>query len=68
MIVGEIKMINLKKAMTILAFIFTIGSFPSITNACSCAYLPSVEEEFELSKAIFSGKVVDIKEKQSLKG
>lgn len=68
MIVGEIKMFNLKKAMTILAFIFTIGSFPSITSACSCAYLPSVEEEFELSKAIFSGKVVDIKEKQSLKG
>lgn len=68
MIVGEIKMINLKKAMTILAFIFTIGSFPSITSACSCAYLPSVEEEFELSKAIFSGKVVDIKEKLSLKG
>lgn len=68
MIVGEIKMFNLKKAMIILAFIFTIGSFPSITSACSCAYLPSVEEEFELSKAIFSGKVVDIKEKQSLKG
>ncbi|MCL1698349.1 hypothetical protein [Lysinibacillus sp. BPa_S21] len=61
-------MFNLKKAMIILAFIFTIGSFPSITSACSCAYLPSVEEEFELSKAIFSGKVVDIKEKQSLKG
>lgn len=68
MIRGEIKMNNLKKAMTILAFIFTIGTFPSITSACSCAYLPSVEEEFELSKAIFSGKVVDIKEKQSLKG
>ena len=65
-------MIYLKKAMTLLAFIFIgifiIGSFPSITSACSCAYLPSVEEEFERSKAVFSGKVVDIKEKQSLKG
>lgn len=37
--------------MTILAFIFMIGSFPSIANACSCANLPSVEEEFERSKA-----------------
>lgn len=54
--------------MTILAFIFMIGSFPSIASACSCANLPSVEEEFERSKAVFSGKVVDIKEKLSLKG
>ncbi|MGE7673325.1 hypothetical protein ACQKMV_07025 [Lysinibacillus sp. NPDC094403] len=65
-------MIYLKKAMTLLAFIFIgifmIGSFPSITSACSCADLPSVEEEFERSKAVFSGKVVDIKEKLSLKG
>lgn len=65
---GEIEMIYLKKTMTILAFIFMIGSFPLITSACSCAYLPSVEEEFELSKAVFSGKIVDIKEKLSLKG
>ncbi|WP_369593192.1 hypothetical protein [Lysinibacillus pakistanensis] len=65
---GEIGMIYLRKAMTILAFIFMIGSFPSITSACSCADLPSVEEEFERSKAVFSGKVVDIKEKRSLKG
>ncbi|MGE7944818.1 hypothetical protein ACQKNB_22425 [Lysinibacillus xylanilyticus] len=65
-------MIYLKKAMTLLAFIFIgifmIGSFPSITSACSCADLPSVEEEFERAKAVFSGKVVDIKEKLSLKG
>jgi len=64
--------IYLKKAMTLLAFIFIgifmIGSFPSITSACSCADLPSVEEEYERSKAVFSGKVVDIKEKLSLKG
>ncbi|MGE7916072.1 hypothetical protein [Lysinibacillus xylanilyticus] len=62
----------MKKVMTLLAFIFIgifmIGSFPSITSACSCAYLPSVEEEFERSKAVFSGKVVDIKERLSLKG
>lgn len=61
-------MIYLKKAMTLLVFIFMIGSFPSISRACSCAYLPSVEEEVESSKAVFSVKVVDIKEKLNLKG
>lgn len=62
----------LKKTMALLAFtfigIFLIGSFPSITSACSCAELPSVEEEFERSKAVFSGKVVDINNKRSLIG
>ena len=58
----------MKKAMTLLAFIFIIGSFPSIASACSCAELPSVQEEFERSKAIFSGKVVDIEERRSVKG
>lgn len=65
-------MINFKKVMTLLTcifiVIFIIGSFPSITSACSCADLPSVEEEFERSKTVFSGKVVDIKERLSLKG
>nr|WP_249317010.1 hypothetical protein [Bacillus sp. FJAT-50079] len=62
----------MKKAIVLLTFIFIglliIGSFPSIINACSCAELPSVEEEFERSKAVFSGKVIDIREKQSLDG
>jgi len=65
-------MIYLKKIIAFLAFIFIgifiIGSFPSVTNACSIAELPSVEEQFKLSKAVFSGEVVDIKEKKSLKG
>lgn len=39
-----------------------------IASACKCAELPSVEEEFERSQAVFSGKVVDIREKRSLKG
>lgn len=72
MILREVEVIYLKKAMTLLVFIFIgifiIGSFPSITSACSCAELSSVEEEFELSKAVFSGKVVDIKVRRSLKG
>lgn len=65
-------MIYLKKVIPLLTFIFfsavIISSFPSIVSACSCAELPSVEEEFERSKAVFSGKVVEVKEKRSLKG
>lgn len=61
-------MIFFRKAMILLTFIFIIGSFPSITSACSCAELSSVEEAFERSAAVFSGKVLDIKKKKSLKG
>lgn len=39
-----------------------------MTSACSCAELPGVEEEFNRSKAVFSGKVVDIREKRGLNG
>ena len=48
--------------------ILFISSFPSNTSACSCAELPSVEEEFERSQAVFSGRVVDVREKRSIKG
>ena len=58
--------------MSIFAIVFIsiilLGSFPLITSACSCAELPSVEEEFERSQAVFSGKVVDVREKRSIKG
>ena len=62
----------MKHIMPILVFTFIsilfISSFPSNTSACSCAELPSVEEEFEQSQAVFSGKVVDVREKRSIKG
>jgi LPXTG-motif cell wall-anchored protein len=62
----------MKNIMPILVFTFIIilfiSSFPSNTSACSCAELPSVEEEFEQSQAVFSGKVVDIREKRNIKG
>ena len=65
-------MVYLKRAIMLLAVIFSgvfiIGSFPSITSACSCAEVPSIEEEFEHSKAVFSGKVIDIKDQVNLKG
>ena len=62
----------MKNIMPILVFTFIIilfiSSFPSNISACSCAELPSVEEEFERSQAVFSGKVVDVREKRSIKG
>jgi hypothetical protein len=60
----------MRKVLPILAFmsILFVSSFPLITSACSCAELPSVKEEFERSKAVFSGRVINIREKQSLNG
>jgi hypothetical protein len=62
----------MKKVMPILAFVFIsmllIGSFPTITSACSCAEVPSAEAEFERSQAVLSGKVIEVREKRSLKG
>lgn len=62
----------MKKIMSTFVIIFMsmflIGSFPSITSACSCAEMPSVEEEFERSQAVFSGKVLDVREKKDIKG
>lgn len=51
-----------------LMVIILSGSFPSVTSACSCAELPTAAEELERSKAVFSGKVLDIKEKRSAQG
>lgn len=57
----------MKKAKLFFLFIFIgmflLGSFPAVTSACSCAELPSAESELERSKAVFSGKVLDIKDR-----
>ena len=62
----------MKKILLICTIIFIssflIVFFPSSTSACSCAEMPSVEEEFERSKAVFRGRVIGIKEEKSLKG
>ena len=55
----------MKKAIALMFLsLFLIGSFPAATSACSCAELPTAEEEMERSDAIFSGKVMEIKEKK----
>jgi hypothetical protein len=40
-------------------------AFPSISHACKCEEPPSVEQELERSKAVFSGKVIDIKDEKN---
>lgn len=57
----------MKKVITFFFFVslLVINSFPSIVSACSCAELPSVKEEVERSDAVFSGMVLDIREKRN---
>ena len=55
----------MKKAIAFVFLgLFLIGSFPAVTSACSCAEPPTAAEEMERSDAIFSGKVLEIKEKK----
>ena len=58
----------MKKAKLFFLFIFIgmflLGSFPAVTSACSCAERPSAESELKSSKAVFSGKVLNIKERK----
>lgn len=57
--------------LTIFACLFIGAMFvaaPTSSYACSCAELPSVEEELLHSEAVFSGKVIDIQQKKHLKG
>ncbi|WP_449623092.1 hypothetical protein [Robertmurraya sp. Marseille-Q9965] len=49
-------------------FLFLMVSFPSTSSACSCAEQQSVEEEFKQSKAVFRGKVLEVKENRSING
>jgi hypothetical protein len=53
------KLISLSLIVIVLAA--TVILFPTATQACKCVEPPSVEKEFERSKAVFSGKVIDIR-------
>lgn len=62
------------KKMSLFLLMFVLFSSPFIygspipVQACSCAKLPGVEEELEQSKAVFSGEVINIKEKVNTSG
>lgn len=51
-----------------LVLSFMIISIPSTIYACSCAEIPTVEEELERSKAVFTGNAITIKEQRHLDG
>jgi hypothetical protein len=63
-----------KKTFFIFLVLFFTFSFISISIlpgtgfACSCAEPPAVEDEFEQSTAVFTGKVREIKEQKHLGG
>ncbi|MBW8351559.1 hypothetical protein K0H71_19260 [Bacillus sp. IITD106] len=51
-----------------ISFILSLGFHPSLANACSCAEIPSVEDELERSKVVFIGKVLSIKQIKNSNG
>lgn len=56
---------DLKKiAPFFLSILIAMGAFPDVTSACKCAGVPSAESEFKRSKAVFSGKVLKIEDKE----
>lgn len=61
----------LQKNLRIFLFgcitLMLISAFPFDVKACSCTELPSIEEEFDRSQAVFSGKVIRISENESMK-
>lgn len=61
-----------KRFGTFVLFFFVFSTmmtlFPSYGAACSCAQPPGVKEELSQSKAVFSGKVMEIEEKKSVTG
>lgn len=48
-------------SLTVILMIVGLTTFPTASHACKCVEEPSVEKELESSKAVFSGKVIDIK-------
>lgn len=54
--------------LCLLAVSVSIQAFPLNANACSCAEPRAVEPELERSDAVFSGKVLSVKEKRQVNG
>jgi hypothetical protein len=55
--------------MLIPLFLYaTLVFYPNSAYGCSCAQPPSVKEELDRSKAVFTGKVIQVNEKQPLNG
>ncbi|MBT2642458.1 hypothetical protein J7I80_09485 [Bacillus sp. ISL-41] len=55
----KLRIISFSLAVILMAAGLT--AFPTASHACKCVGEPSVEKELESSKAVFSGKIIDIK-------
>ncbi|WP_226641371.1 hypothetical protein [Mesobacillus subterraneus] len=55
----KIRLITFSLAVILLAIGLT--TFPTASHACKCVEEKSIEKELESSKAVFSGKVIEIK-------
>ena len=54
--------------LSCLALSFIAIFIPSIVYACSCAEPVTVEVEFNRSEAVFTGRVLEVREQKNLKG
>lgn len=54
--------------LSVVFSLISMSIVPTTSYACSCAQPPSVEEELERSKAVFSGKVLEVKEQKGFTG
>ncbi|MBT2636908.1 hypothetical protein [Bacillus sp. ISL-39] len=57
------KLVSFSIAVILLAAALT--TFPTASHACKCVEEKSVEKELESSKAVFRGKILDIKNKNN---
>lgn len=53
------KLISFSLIAFLLATVFT--TFPTVSHACKCVEVQSVEKELESSEAVFIGKIIDIR-------
>lgn len=62
------KKILVTMTLSVVFSLFSLSIVPTTSYACSCAQPPSVEDELERSQAVFSGKVLEVKEQKNFKG
>ncbi|KGP72767.1 hypothetical protein [Pontibacillus yanchengensis] len=57
------KKLSIIMLMVVLMSSFIFSLTPTTVKACSCVMPPSVDEEVEVSAAVFTGEVIDIEKK-----
>ena len=62
------KKILLTMLLSVLFSLISMSIVPTTSYACSCVEPPSVEDELERSQAVFSGKVLEVKEQKDFRG